>query len=91
VIKVSRWTKVFQLKFLRIYLGTGFLKHLQCNALFEEAFSIETVGHCKRAYKERKKTRHKELKVNRDIAWERKNVLCLPALEPEKLIQIGWN
>jgi hypothetical protein len=91
VIKVSSWTKVFQLKFLRIFLGAGFLKHLQCNALFEEAFSVEIVDHSKRAYKERKKARHKELKVNRDIAWERKNILCLPALEPEKLLQIGWN
>jgi hypothetical protein len=91
VIKVSSWTKVFQLKFLRIFLGAGFLKHLKCKALFEEAFSVEIVDHSKRAYKERKKARHKELKVNRDIAWERKNVLCLPALEPEKLVQIGWN
>jgi hypothetical protein len=41
VIKLSTWTNVFQLNFLRIFLGTSFLKHLQCNTLFEEAFCIE--------------------------------------------------
>jgi hypothetical protein len=41
--------------------------------------------------REGKKARHKELKVNYNIAWKRKNVVCLRALEHvkrEKLLQI---
>jgi hypothetical protein len=91
MVTVSTWTNVFQLKFLRIFLGTSFLKHLQCNTLFEEAFCIETTDHIKRVRREGKKARHKELKVNYNIAWKRKNVVCLRALEHvkrEKLLQI---
>ncbi|TVU33099.1 hypothetical protein EJB05_24884, partial [Eragrostis curvula] len=100
LLRVSTWAKLVQLNFLRGFLGAGFLKHVQGNALFKEAFCVgadegKTLSIAKR--RQNSKAKQKDLKVNRDMAWERKNVLCLPqdpAIEnrkPEKLLQIGWH
>ncbi|TVU33090.1 hypothetical protein EJB05_24875, partial [Eragrostis curvula] len=38
-LKVSTWTKLVQLNFLHRFLGNVFLKHVEGNELFKEAFS----------------------------------------------------
>nr|CAB3480173.1 unnamed protein product [Digitaria exilis] len=37
-LRVSSWAKLVQLNFLTRFLGNGFVKHVQCNELFKEAF-----------------------------------------------------
>ncbi|KAK3156363.1 hypothetical protein QOZ80_2AG0106330 [Eleusine coracana subsp. coracana] len=94
VLKVSTWAKVVQLNFLRSFLGGGFLKHVQDNELFKEAFSFDVqVGKrlsiAKR--KEMDKNRDKSMNVRRDLRWECKHVLCLESRSPDKVLQLGWH
>ncbi|GJM90623.1 hypothetical protein PR202_ga06923 [Eleusine coracana subsp. coracana] len=101
-VRVATWSKLAQLNFLRRFLAGGFLKHVQGNALFKEAFCVgadegKMLSVAKR--KQNAKAKQKELTVNRDMVWERKNVLCLPQdaapvenrKPAEKLLQIGWH
>ncbi|KAK3152511.1 hypothetical protein QOZ80_2BG0159980 [Eleusine coracana subsp. coracana] len=101
-VRVATWSKLAQLNFLRRFLAGGFLKHVQGNALFKEAFCVgadegKTLSVARR--KQNAKAKQKELTVNRDMVWERKNVLCLPQdaapvenrKPAEKLLQIGWH
>ncbi|TVU33096.1 hypothetical protein EJB05_24881, partial [Eragrostis curvula] len=94
VLKVSTWAKLVQLNFLRRFLGGGFLKHVQENELFKEAFHFGSEDKKKLSIAERKqasKKKDKSLRVKRDLSWECKNVLCLESRNPDKVLQLGWH
>ncbi|EAZ40479.1 hypothetical protein OsJ_24933 [Oryza sativa Japonica Group] len=42
VLRVSSWSELIQLNFLRRFLGRGFLKHVQENGLLQDVFDIKT-------------------------------------------------
>ncbi|XP_078155220.1 interferon-related developmental regulator family protein / IFRD protein family [Carex rostrata] len=79
MLRVSSWTELVQLNFLRRFLGRGFLKHAQGNSLLHEIFNFgvdKTEGLsniAKKIYRsEEEKERALRLNKDRKMAQERK-------------------
>ncbi|XP_062224621.1 uncharacterized protein LOC133923214 [Phragmites australis] len=99
-IKVSTWAKLVQLNFLSRFLGNGFLSHIKGNKLFKESFTIGADDRKMLSIAKKKvesKTRQKSMKMNREMAWETKNIFLLPqgrapdSTKPEQMLQLGWH
>lgn len=84
VLRVSSWSELIQLNFLKRFLGKGFLKHVQENGLLQDIFDIkvdktETLSSTdKKIFRsEEEKERALKLKKERRLAQVRKNAVML--------------
>jgi hypothetical protein len=95
-LEVSTWAKHVQLKFLTRFLGNGFVKHVQGNELFVEAFSYgaDEGKVLSIANKKQSSNVDKDLELKRDWSWRHCNIFCrypyTANRKPESLLQIGW-
>ncbi|CAN6275430.1 unnamed protein product [Urochloa humidicola] len=96
MMKVSTWVRLAQLKFLRKFLGNGFLQHVQGNPLFNEAFSFGR-AEGKPLLIQNKESRMTIddflLALKRDWSWVDRNILMLGTTKrwPQRLLQLGWH
>ncbi|EEC82358.1 hypothetical protein OsI_26677 [Oryza sativa Indica Group] len=84
VLRVSSWSELIQLNFLRRFLGRGFLKHVQENGLLQDVFDIktdkaETLSSTDKKIFRSGEEKGRALKLNKDrrLAQERKNAVML--------------
>ncbi|KAF8662421.1 hypothetical protein HU200_056003 [Digitaria exilis] len=99
-LRVSSWAKLVQLNFLTRFLGNGFVKHVQCNELFKEAFSYGADEGKVLSISKKKQGKNTNTHAEKDSKVRRRRwdwtILCNTILSyttrqrPEKLLQIGW-
>ncbi|XP_062187318.1 uncharacterized protein LOC133890780 [Phragmites australis] len=84
VLRVSSWSELVQLNFLKRILGRGFLKHVQGNGLLQDIFDIktdttETLSSTDKKIFRSEEEKGRALKLNKDrrLAQARKNAAIL--------------
>lgn len=84
VLRVSSWSELIQLNFLKRFLGKGFLKHVQENGLLQDIFDIkvdktETLSSNDKKIFRSEEEKERALKLNKErrLAQVRKNAAML--------------
>lgn len=84
VLRVSSWSELIQLNFLKRFLGKGFLKHVQENGLLQDIFDIkvdktETLSSTDKKIFRSEEEKERALKLNKErrLAQARKNAVML--------------
>ncbi|XP_066397981.1 uncharacterized protein [Miscanthus floridulus] len=84
VLRVSSWSELIQLNFLKRFLGKGFLKHVQENGLLQDIFDIkvdkaETLSSTDKKIFRSEEEKERALKLNKErrLAQVRKNAVML--------------
>ncbi|XP_020104663.1 interferon-related developmental regulator 2 [Ananas comosus] len=84
VLRVSSWTELIQLNFLKRFLGRGFLKHAQENELLHDIFDFgqditESLSTQQKRISSKISSKGRTLKLNKDrkMAQERKGGILL--------------
>ncbi|GJN19355.1 hypothetical protein PR202_gb06622 [Eleusine coracana subsp. coracana] len=96
-LEVSTWAKSVQLNFLTRFLGNGFVKHVQDNELFKDAFSYgaDAGKVLSVAKKKHSSNMDRHFKVKPDRLWLHWNIFCLYPYrarhKPETLLLVGRN
>ncbi|CAN6234711.1 unnamed protein product [Urochloa humidicola] len=99
MMKVSTWTRLAQLNFMRKFLGDGdgFFKHVQGNALLKEAFSFGRVEGKPLSIQNKQGSGMRIddflQDLERDRSWYSDNILMVDMWEGwrQKLLQLGWH
>ncbi|CAN6176031.1 unnamed protein product [Urochloa humidicola] len=84
VLRVSSWSELIQLNFLKRFLGKGFLKHVKENGLLQDIFDIkvdttETLSSNDKKIFRSEEEKERALKLNKErrLAQARKNAAML--------------
>ncbi|CAL5072010.1 unnamed protein product [Urochloa decumbens] len=84
VLRVSSWSELIQLNFLKRFLGKGFLKHVKENGLLQDIFDIkvdttETLSSTDKKIFRSEEEKERALKLNKErrLAQARKNAAML--------------
>jgi hypothetical protein len=84
VLRVSSWSELIQLNFLKRFLGKGFLKHAKENGLLQDIFDIkvdttETLSSTDKKIFRSEEEKERALKLNKErrLAQARKNAAML--------------
>nr|ACF84419.1 unknown [Zea mays] len=84
VLRVSSWSELIQLNFLKRFLGKGFLKHVQENGLLQDIFDIkvdktETLSSTDKKIFRSEEEKERALRLNKErrLAQVRKNAVML--------------
>ncbi|CAN6234714.1 unnamed protein product [Urochloa humidicola] len=96
MMKVSTWTRLAQLNFLRRFLGDGFFNHVRGNPLLSEAFSFGRVEGKPLMIRNKERSMPIDdflLDMKRDWSGVNRNiwVVRMERRWARKLLQLGWH